>query len=566
MIAVVAYSCDGTEAVRRSRPEAERLVEPPPQATEPDRIVKTKVDAASETGRCRVFVELPDKTPADRATLTIWQEGARMRETVRADEHGFVLLDRKPGEWRLGIEYGEVFDAVPKPRDPGKSLWFARYLGSETTTIRAGETGQMVFRLRERDHSFIRLLCTDEEGHPLDRVATERKRRANVAMEPMRVAGGGPNGYQFIMVPAVPGTRIALLLWAIEEPGRFARGQFTTTGRGQGERVQVVLPTPIERLVVVQDADGRGIPQVKVHVRLTQVRDGISTPLAGGYATNTDAQGRAVLQVQPGQTYRILGSKRRFYRTQNWAWSAPKERIVSYFTLKRGLLLRGRVTDEQGEPTRDGRIVVRGPVNDELPLREGGAFEVSGLPAGDYDVQFFDGHQRLREEVRCELSHDLDIGVLAAHALERFEGVVVDGHGRPISKAEVFTRPGNQRIVADAKGRFQLEAARIEPVWFIIRRSGYATRWIRADLMRPRLTLRPPSSLRILSDGDEPARAMVRFGPQGAPKLDEWISIPIGKIDDLPAGRLEIEGPWAGPKEVELPLAGTVDVAVGRPR
>jgi len=227
--------------------------------------VAAKTTRPTATGQCELTVELPDKAPAARAWVTYFRDGGRVRHVVRADDEGSLPLgDLEAGPWRIEVEYGEVFDAIPKPNERSNSLWFPRYLGSETFQVRAGEANRFVLRLRERDHSFIRLLCTDEQGRPLADLASDRERRNDMSMEPIRPMGSNERGEMLVMVPGPPGTRVPLFIFSLTDLGRFARGEFVTTGREQRERVHVMLPTPVKRVVIVRDAGGRAIAALSV--------------------------------------------------------------------------------------------------------------------------------------------------------------------------------------------------------------------------------------------------------------------------------------------------------------
>jgi hypothetical protein len=176
--------------------------------------------------------------------------------------------------------------------------------------------------------------------------------------------------------------------------GPDGRGAFFPGGRGQ----QVQGTASIRGLVTSADTNS---PVRRAQVRAT------SPETRSARLGTTDADGRFELRDLPAGRWTITASKGGFV-TQQFGQRHPFEsvepidvaegqRFTANFTLSRGSVITGRVSDEFGDPITGARVqVLRSQVQQGrrrlMPTANGaqtddtGAFRVYGLAPGDYYV------------------------------------------------------------------------------------------------------------------------------------------------------------------------------------
>src|SRR5262245_3692018 len=176
--------------------------------------------------------------------------------------------------------------------------------------------------------------------------------------------------------------------------GPFGRGGFDFPGRGQ----QVQGTASIRGLVTSSDTNS---PVRRAQVRAT------SPDTRSARLGTTDADGRFELKDLPAGRWTITATKGGFV-TQQFGQHHPFEavepidladgqRFTANFTLSRGSVITGRVSDEFGDPITGARVqVLRSQVQQGrrrlMPTGNGsqtddtGSFRVFGLAPGDYYV------------------------------------------------------------------------------------------------------------------------------------------------------------------------------------
>jgi hypothetical protein len=176
--------------------------------------------------------------------------------------------------------------------------------------------------------------------------------------------------------------------------GPLGRGGFNFPGRGQ----QVQGTASIRGLVTSSDTNS---PVRRAQVRAT------SPETRSARLSTTDADGRFELKDLPAGRWTIAASKGGFV-TQQFGQRHPFEsvepvdlaegqRVTANFTLSRGSVITGRVSDEFGDPITGARVqVLRSQVQQGrrrlTPIASGaqtddtGSFRVFGLAPGEYYI------------------------------------------------------------------------------------------------------------------------------------------------------------------------------------
>lgn len=177
--------------------------------------------------------------------------------------------------------------------------------------------------------------------------------------------------------------------------GPLGRGGFDFPGRGRGQQVQGTAA--IRGIVTSADTNS---PVRRAQVRAT------SPETRSARLSTTDAEGRFELKDLPAGRWTITASKGGFV-TQQFGQRHPFEaidpvdltdgqRVTANFTLSRGSVITGRVSDEFGDPITGARVqVLRSQVQqgrrrltsaNNATTDDTGSFRVFGLAPGDYYV------------------------------------------------------------------------------------------------------------------------------------------------------------------------------------
>jgi hypothetical protein len=178
--------------------------------------------------------------------------------------------------------------------------------------------------------------------------------------------------------------------------GARGRGDFDFAGRGRGQQVQGTAS--IRGLVTAADTNS---PVRRAQVRAT------SPETRSARLGTTDADGRFELKDLPAGRWTISATKGGFV-AQQFGQRHPFEavepielkdgqRLSANFTLSRGSVITGRVSDEFGDPITGARVqVLRSqmqqgrrrltPIANNAQTDDTGAFRVFGLAPGEYYV------------------------------------------------------------------------------------------------------------------------------------------------------------------------------------
>jgi hypothetical protein len=258
--------------------------------------------------------------------------------------------------------------------------------------------------------------------------------------------------------------------------GPLGRGGFDFPGRGRGQQVQGTAS--IRGLVTSVDTNS---PVRRAQVRAT------SPDTRSARLSTTDGDGRFELKDLPAGRWTISATKGGFV-TQQFGQRHPFEsvdpieladgqRFTANFTLSRGSVITGRVSDEFGDPITGARVqVLRSQVQQGrrrlMPTGNGaqtddtGSFRVFGLAPGEYYVAaslqaapadssdspvtyaptYFPGTGNVADAQRLTLTLGTEQSginfVLQPVRAVRVSGTVVDSSGAPTQAALNLTAAG----------------------------------------------------------------------------------------------------------------------------
>jgi hypothetical protein len=258
--------------------------------------------------------------------------------------------------------------------------------------------------------------------------------------------------------------------------GPLGRGGFDFPGRGRGQQVQGTAS--IRGLVTSVDTNS---PVRRAQVRAT------SPDTRSARLITTDGDGRFELKDLPAGRWTISATKGGFV-TQQFGQRHPFEsvdpieladgqRFTANFTLSRGSVITGRVSDEFGDPITGARVqVLRSQVQQGrrrlMPTGNGaqtddtGSFRVFGLAPGEYYVAaslqaapadssdspvtyaptYFPGTGNVADAQRLTLTLGTEQSginfVLQPVRAVRVSGTVVDSSGAPTQAALNLTAAG----------------------------------------------------------------------------------------------------------------------------
>ena len=244
------------------------------------------------------------------------------------------------------------------------------------------------------------------------------------------------------------------------------RGAGGGPGRGRGQQVQGT--STIRGLVTAADTNS---PVRRAQVRAT------SPETRSARQGTTDADGRFELRDLPAGRWTVTASKggfveqqfgqRRSFESVEPIELADGQRFTANFTLSRGAVITGRLTDEFGDPITGARVqVLRSqmsqgrrrltPVAVNSQTDDTGSFRLFGLSPGDYFVTaslqaapfdtsdnpvsyaptYYPGTSNVAEAQRISLTTGTEQSgvnfVLLSVRAVRVLGTVVDSNGAPI--------------------------------------------------------------------------------------------------------------------------------------
>ncbi len=366
-----------------------------------------------------------------------------------------------------------------------------------------------------------------------------------------------------------------------------ADGRFVITGTGSGDlrrlhlRAEGFVPQTLAAMPAGNEAqrpfravlrrgltvDGRvlddqGRPVADAHVSAEPViaLDQPTLPGPEAYGSiRTDEQGRFRFTTLSPRHYEFSVQAAGFRPSQTQgldlrAVEGPEAPSSLVFDLERGAVLRGRITNDRGEPVADARVLVSrvGASTDAQ-----GRYRVDGLDPGPQVARIVHPAYRAAErpvEIVGLEPHRLDVELPAGH---RVFGRTVDPEGLPVPRVSLYfdldeaeqAQAVLRRSTSDADGFFELADVPDGTYSVVTERPGFATVELPAAL---RVDGEPVHDLEIELergatvegeilgvDFEQLASIQVRAEGESGPSLDGRVSHD-GRfvIENLPSG------PW----------------------
>lgn len=308
-------------------------------------------------------------------------------------------------------------------------------------------------------------------------IRAQATRRGNSIYTSTASAVGDAQGrYTLRDVPLGPGTlRISAPGHYIDRTDAAPAPSYEIKAEGEHHELDIVMHrgTPVSGRVV--DVDGA--PVVGAAIELTK---GAANQLHwADRQVHTDDEGRfAFVGLAPSAAWQIVASA-------ETGLSEPQVLAVEAHTpitdleliLRPGATIRGRVEVDGGPPNGAMRVHlntkaghrIQNRTNQTVATAEGGVFEITALPAGEYALHTVDHHHSACGEpitVSVDWGQALEDVVLVSERLGKLAAQIVDAEGKPLAQVQLSIRAntGSQSwhtsAQTDAKGRFALSSLR----------------------------------------------------------------------------------------------------------
>jgi len=233
-----------------------------------------------------------------------------------------------------------------RPVTPGRVRAIVRHPDyvegtSELVTVAAG--GEAKVKVVLLHGGSLEGHVVDERGNPVSGVEVELGSASATRTETATTASDGT--FAFAAVPA----DITLSLARPEDVARVVLRKSLHVAEGAHEKLELVLPAARDPVrIVVLDEDARPIEMVEVNVTSLEP----TRPMR--LTRFTDAEGAVSIEDAFGENVRVIAEAPGYARASQTFSAAPKELKL---TLKRGVLVEGRITAVRGRRTVEGAIV-----------------------------------------------------------------------------------------------------------------------------------------------------------------------------------------------------------------
>ena len=270
----------------------------------------------------------------------------------------------------------------------------------------------------------------DDRGQPLERIEVELSSAHATRSESATTASDGT--FAFAAVPA----DLTLSLSRPEDPTRVVLRKSLHLAEGVHEKLELILPAlrdPVR--VLALDEDARPI-------ELCEIAATSLEPTRPMRLTRfTDAEGAVIFPDAFGENLRIVAEAPGFARMAQSVASAPKELKI---TLRRGVIVEGRVTAVRGRRVVSGAIVsisqngVR-----KLATSDGdGVYRLRDIAPGELRVrvehsEYADEEATLRVDSTGRADRPFNLPDIDLFEAGEVEGEVVDQRGDRIEGARV---------------------------------------------------------------------------------------------------------------------------------
>jgi len=262
-------------------------------------------------------------------------------------------------------------------------------------------------------------------------------------------------------------------------------------GKGMGTDIPPGYVLKIQRATliggVVQNEEGSPIKDVQINFR-NQGRGVEQEPYIWEHRVATDASGRWVCDIMPsdlgGVMLHLLHSD---YISDERMGIRPLpptrelQNLTSVMIMIRGLLIKGRVLDEQGNPIR-GAKVYKGTRRDvtlflNTLTDEEGRFSFGAKPGVETLTASADGYAPQLKKV--EVSEGMEEVEFRLSPAMEIRAKVVDANSMPVKGASIESvewqgiESFKVQALTDENGRFEWKDAPADEVYFDISKTGY---------------------------------------------------------------------------------------------
>jgi PDZ domain/Carboxypeptidase regulatory-like domain len=276
---------------------------------------------------------------------------------------------------------------------------------------------------------------SDERGQPLAGVEVELSSPRATRTEQATTASDGT--FAFAAVPS----EITLSLSRSEDPARVVLRKSLHIAEGAHEKLELTLPAARDPVrVTVLDEDGRPIELVEVAATSLEP----TRPMR--LTRFTDSEGVVTFDDAFGENLRIVAEAPGFARAVQASASAPKELKL---TLKRGVIVEGRITSVRGRRTVAGATVTtqQNGVRKVATSDTDGVYHLRDVAPGELRVRvqhpdFADEEATLHVDSTGRADRPFTLPDLDLSEAGEVEGDVVDERGDRIAGVRVMAGDG----------------------------------------------------------------------------------------------------------------------------
>ncbi|MEO6600346.1 MAG: carboxypeptidase regulatory-like domain-containing protein [Polyangiaceae bacterium] len=331
---------------------------------------------------------------------------------------------------------GGLFTA--RPITPGRVRAIVRHPDyvegtSELVTLSPG--GQATVKIVLLRGASLEGRVSDERGQPLAGVDVELSSPRATRTEQATTASDGT--FAFAAVPS----DITLSLSRSEDPARVVLRKSLHIAEGMREKLELTLPAARDPVrVTVLDEEGRPIELVEVAATSLEP----TRPMR--LTRFTDSEGAVTFEDAFGENLRIVAEAPGFSRAVQTSAAAPKELKL---TLKRGVIVEGRITTVRGRRTVVGATVTaqQNGVRKVATSDTDGVYRLRDVAPGELRVRvqhsdFADEEATLRVDSTGRPDRPFTLPDLDLSEAGEVEGEVVDERGDRIAGARVTAGTG----------------------------------------------------------------------------------------------------------------------------
>jgi len=331
---------------------------------------------------------------------------------------------------------GGLFTA--RPVTPGRLRAIVRHPDyvegtSELVTLAPG--GEATVKIVLLRGGSLEGRVSDERGQPLAGVEVELSSPRATRTERATTASDGT--FAFAAVPA----DVTLSLSRAEDPARVVLRKSLHLAEGAHEKLELTLPVARDSVrVKVLDEEGRPIELVEVAATSLEP----TRPMR--LTRFTDSEGVVTFEDALGENLRITAEAPGFARSVQTSAAAAKELT---FTLKRGVIVEGRVTSVRGRRTVAGATVIaqQNGVRKVATSDPDGVFRVRDVAPGELRLRvqhpdFADEEATLKVDSTGRADRPFTLPDVDLTEAGEVEGDLVDERGDRVASARVMAGEG----------------------------------------------------------------------------------------------------------------------------